>query len=97
MNATSSASPAPAPPAGSSKPLQNGNENNKIKIGVTEGLLPFRPLDAVPPDSAHLILSVSVGNSRLHWALHTGQQQQFVPTLFWRYVPCRTVPYCTLV
>jgi hypothetical protein len=80
---TSATSPAPAPD-GNSEPLQNCTEN--INNGVAESMLPFRPLDAVPPDSAHLILSVSVGNSRLHWALHTGQQQHFVPTIFWRYV-----------
>ena len=30
------------------------------------------------------VLSISVGNSNFHWALHLGYKHKFIPSLFWK-------------
>ena len=42
--------------------------------------------DAAPQEGEELIFSISCGNSHLHWATHTGEDDGFNPQIFWRYV-----------
>jgi pantothenate kinase type III len=44
------------------------------------------PQDA-PNRLEEKIISIVCGNTHLHWAVHEGQSSDFVPILFWRYVP----------
>jgi hypothetical protein len=44
------------------------------------------PQDA-PNRYEEKIISIICGNTHLHWAVHEGQSNDFVPILFWRYVP----------
>lgn len=43
------------------------------------------PTASPPPGTPH-VLSIVVGNTHLHWAMHTGPELDFHPTIFWRYV-----------
>jgi hypothetical protein len=34
----------------------------------------------------HVLLTATVGNTHIHWAMHDGAETKFHPVLFWRYV-----------
>lgn len=42
--------------------------------------------DDAPSKYEDKILTIVVGHSRLHWALHEGSQEGFFPIIFWKYV-----------
>ena len=51
------------------------------------GTIPYaRWPDDAPFKLERKVMSIIVGHTSIHWALHEGSDHQFVPTLFWKYV-----------
>ena len=40
--------------------------------------------EATPGINENNIISVSIGNTHISWAIHEGYGKSFIPTLFWR-------------
>jgi len=43
--------------------------------------------ESLPSKNEERILSICCGNTSLKWAIHQGAAGDFLPILFWRYVP----------
>jgi hypothetical protein len=62
---------------------QKGKKDSSGDEGKTKISKAVWP-EAAPTKYEEKILSIVCGNSHLHWAVHEGYENDFLPILFWR-------------